>query len=387
MARNSSEIVGRTNYPGFLLLWIFWTAIGSLSYVRHSLQDYGAAPPGKLLFEFLGWLTCFYPWIALAPLVFRLERRCPLGAHGWAKHLACLMVAALPLAYLAGMITQLLCAIFRILFQVSGNLSWRVTSSEIGVQLVLYWATIGGAYIIRNRIALHEREQQAARLALEKSHLESTLRQAELETLRARLNPHFLFNCLQNISVLTREDPQRASQMVTSLGVLLRSALRRDGAPETTLASEIELTKTYVAVEKVRFANRLSVLLDIATETESALIPTLFLQPLVENAIVHGLRGIDGTGVISIRSTIEAEKLLITVTDNGIGLPVKNEMELGIGLASTCERLEKMYPQQHSFSIHSLPERGTQVQVSIPLRFAAQHVGVIANEQTAPVGR
>jgi signal transduction histidine kinase len=88
-----------------------------------------------------------------------------------------------------------------------------------------------------------------------------------------------------------------------------------------------------------------------------------------------------------MRSTIEAEKLLITVTDNGIGLPVKNEMELGIGLASTCERLEKMYPQQHSFSIHSLPERGTQVQVSIPLRFAAQHVGVIANEQTAPVGR
>jgi len=389
LARNPNEIVGRTKYPGFLWLWVFWTAIGSLSYVRHSLQDYGAALPGKILFEFLAWLTCFYPWIALAPVVFRFERRYPLGTRGWAKNLALLIAAAMPFAYLAAMITQVMGAILRFLFQVSGHLSWHVPASEIGVQLALYWTTVAGAYIVRNRIQLHEREQQAAKLALEKSHLESTLRQAELETLRARLNPHFLFNCLQNISVLTREDPQRASQMVTSLGVLLRCALRRDGTPETTLADEIELTKTYIAVEQIRFADRLSVLLNIAAETESALIPSLLLQPLVENAIVHGLRGIDGAGVISIRSAIESENLLITVTDNGIGLPVKDPsaMELGIGLASTCERLEKMYPHQHSFFINSLPEGGTQVQVSIPLRFAYPPVGVSANEQTAAVGR
>jgi LytS/YehU family sensor histidine kinase len=177
--------------------------------------------------------------------------------------------------------------------------------------------------------------------------------------------------------------------MLVRLGALLRTALRRDGTPETTLSSEIELTKTYVDVEKVRFADRLMVVFDIAPESESALIPALLLQPLVENAIVHGLRGINRTGIISICSRTESDNLIITVTDNGVGLPVKSatDMELGIGLSSTCERLEKMYPRQHSFSICSLPQGGTEVRISIPLRIGIARVGVIADEQTALVAR
>jgi len=342
-----------------------------------------------MLAEFLGWLTCFYPWIIFAPLVFWLERRFPLGTRGWAKNLGWLVVAGVPLAYLGTVATQILGVILQILFQGSSNVTWQIQLPEVGVHLVLYWTTVGGAYVIRSRIQLHDREQQAAQLALEKSQLESTLRQAELETLRARLNPHFLFNCLQNISVLTREDPQGASQMLARLGVLLRTALRRDGTPETTLASEIALTENYVAVEKVRFADRLTVLFDIAVESEPALVPTFLLQPLVENAIVHGLHGIQRMGVISIRSTIESGNLIVMVVDNGTGLSVQNttSMGLGIGLSSTCERLEKMYPQQHSFSMRSLPEGGTEVRVAIPLRLGTLHAGAIADEQTAAVGR
>jgi len=392
LAKTSNKIAGRIGYPGFIGLWLTWTLIGSLAYARHYLADHSAAPPSRLIFEFLLWLTCFYPWIAFAPLVFRLERRYPLGTVGLSRNLGSLTVAALPFAYAGALVAEVLCVVLQLLFREPVSVAspwWRPPLGEIGVQLVLYWATVGAAYVIRILIQLHDREQQAAKLALEKAQLETTLRQAELETLRARLNPHFLFNCLQNISVLTREDPQIASQMLARLGTLLRAALRRDVAPETTLASEIELTKNYVAVEKLRFADRLLVEFAISLESEPALVPTFLLQPLVENAIVHGLQGIERTGVIAIRSTIESDSLIVTVTDNGAGLPVKNpqQMKLGIGLASTFERLEKMYPQQHSFSIRSLPEGGTEVRVSLPLRFGTPCIGLIADEQTALVGR
>jgi two-component system LytT family sensor kinase len=377
-------------YPGVAGLLVVWTVVGSLAYGRHYLQDYtSAAPPARLLFEYLIWLTCFYPWIAFAPLVFRLERRHPLGTIVWSRNLGWLTLTAMPFAYAGTMVTQVLCLSLQALFRESLPVLsswWRPPLRELAVHFALYWTTVGGAYVIRNLIELRVREQQAAKLALEKSQLETTLRQAELETLRARLNPHFLFNCLQNISGLTREDPEAATRMLSRLGALLRNALRCDGTPETVLASEIELTKAYVEVEKIRFADRLAVLFDIPLETEDALVPALLLQPLVENAILHGLQGIDRQGLVSVRSAVEGGDLAITVTDNGTGLLVSNssEMELGVGLAATCERLQKMYPQQHTFSIASLPEGGTQVRIALPLRRAVPPAGVI-DEHSTPV--
>lgn len=389
---HSKAINRRIGYPGLTSLVLVWTVVGSLAYARHYLQDYSAAPPERMIFEYLIWLTCFYPWVAFAPLIFRLERRFPLATAGWLRNLSWLGLASLPFVYAAAAITQALCAALQNLFRESLVVLspwWHPPFREMAVQVALYWTTVGGTYTIRSRIDLHDREQQAGRLALEKSQLEATLRQAELETLRARLNPHFLFNCLQNISVLTREDPQAASQMLARLGALLRSALRRDGRSETTLSAEIELTKAYLAVEQIRFADRLTVLFDIAVEHETALVPSLLLQPLVENAILHGLQEINHRGVVSIQSAIEGDSLLMTVTDNGAGLPVKNpsEMELGVGLASTCERLQKMYPNQHSFSIRSLPEGGTQARAALPLRFATSYAGTVSDEQTSPVAR
>lgn len=363
-----------------------------MSYARHYLQDYYVALPSRMAFDYLSWLTCFYPWIALSPLVFRLERRDPLGSDGWPKNLGWLLLLSLPLAYAGVMSAQFLYVALGVSFRESVVVVtpwWRPTVREMAVQFALYWTTIGGAYMVRTLIQLQEREEQAAKLALEKSQLQATLRQAELETLRARLNPHFLFNCLQNISVLTREDPKAASQMLARLGTLLRSALRRDGTPETTLSDEVELTQAYLAVEKVRFGDRLAVLFDIAAETQTAIVPSLLLQPLVENAILHGLDVVDHTGLVSIQSKAEAERLIIAVTDNGAGLAVRNpsEMELGVGLASTCERLQKMYPNQHSFSIAALPEGGTQVRIVLPLRFPTSRAKVLPDEQTAPVAR
>jgi two-component system, LytTR family, sensor kinase len=387
LAEPTKSVTRGIGYPGPFVMTLLWTLVGTLSYTRHYLNDHASAPPARMVFEFLGWLTCFYPWIGFAPLVFRLERYFPLGGPRWTRNLGWLMTASVPFAYFGALLTQVLYLGVHVLFRepLALNSWWRTPWREFAIQVVLYWTMVGAAYVIRSLIELRDREQQSAKLALEKSQLQTTLRQAELETLRARLNPHFLFNCLQNISVLTRDDPHTADKMLARLGVLLRTALRKDIAAETSLASEIELTRNYVGVEELRFADRLTVFFDIAADSESALVPTFLLQPLVENAIVHGLRGLDGNGVISIRSTVESNRLVLCVLDNGAGLPVQDvtRMEFGVGLTSTCERLEKMYPQQHSFSIRSLPEGGTEARISLPLRLSNLHRRIVTDEQIA----
>jgi LytS/YehU family sensor histidine kinase len=188
--------------------------------------------------------------------------------------------------------------------------------------------------------------------------------------LRARLNPHFLFNCLQGISTLSQRDPKMAGQMLTRLGDLLRVAVKRNAEPESRLEDEISLVENYVSIETMRFRDRLKVTFDVAEETETALVPTFLLQPLVENAITHGLRNEQKAGLIRIESRLETDRLILKVADNGTGISKEQiaELEVGIGLGSTCERLARMYPDQHTFSIHRLPEGGTEIRISLPLK-------------------
>jgi two-component system, LytTR family, sensor kinase len=196
------------------------------------------------------------------------------------------------------------------------------------------------------------------------------LRRAELEVLRMRLNPHFLFNTLQNISVLIGHEPDAARTMLSRLGDLLRAAFRCEAQPESSLSAEIELTQAYLEVERMRFGDRLSFSLDIDPHTDQALVPVLLLQPLVENAIKHGLRGIAQGGRIDVRSACDEQRLILTVNDNGAGIPAAglDGIQLGVGLGSTRERLIRMYPQSHDFSIRQLEQGGTEVRVVLPFR-------------------
>jgi two-component system LytT family sensor kinase len=261
--------------------------------------------------------------------------------------------------------------------------------SQLDRRSTLYWSTVGASCLIRNLLNLREKERQTAQLTLEKAQLENSLRQAELDTLRMRLNPHFLFNCLQNISTLSQQDSKTASKMLTRLGDLLRVALQRNADAETTLETEVTLTEAYVSIERMRFGDRLSVLLDIASGTERALVPTFLLQPLVENAIKHGLRGERETGVIWIRSARESDELVLTVSDNGIGLSKADpsDLAMGIGLGSTIKRLARMYPSQHIFSIQGLPEGGTEVRVTLPIKFKEVTAEIPACEQSSSADR
>ena len=365
-------------YPGYGILFAAWTVLGTLSYAHYRLLP--GTPSEDLLFGLFGWLGCYYAWLPLTPIVFRLERRFRLGWPFSAKNAAILILCGLPFCYAAFLLAFVIARTIHLLFWHRSGIeifSWRMPVSEIGLQFSMYAVTVGASAFIRHLIDVQQKERQVVQLALEKSNLEGALRLAELETLRMRLNPHFLFNCLQNISALAGQDAKAASQMLARLGDLLRVALRSDYKHEIPLSEEVALARAYIAIEQVRHGNRLSVLFDIAPEAERVLVPNLLLQPLVENAIKHGIGGRDKAGVIWVRGALEGDdqsgEVVLTIRDNGAGLPVSNaaELRLGVGLGATKERLMRMYDRQ-SLEIGPLPEGGTEVRIVLPAHYSVR---------------
>lgn len=361
----------KLQYPGFGKVALVWTAIGLLTAFLFQLQR----APGATLREFAfmaGFTACFYPWIALTPLAFRLEKRFPLGGTHWVKNavilalfsvLISLVAAPFMSAFYLGAL-YLLQPGFTLKLQMIGMGHFRMAE-------LLYWCSVAGGYFYRTQFELRVREQETLRLAIEKSKLEAGLKQAQLDALRARLNPHFLFNSLQNISVLTRQDPLTASRMLARLGDLLRTVLRQDSMPSTTLEEELELTRAYVALEQMRFGDRLETSFEIDPETMGSMVPSFLLQPLIENAVIHGLQGLKRTGVITVTARAVEPDLVLTVADNGTGLRASQtgDTHFGIGLSSTRDRLATMYPNRHSLQMQGVETGGTEVRITIPLRY------------------
>ncbi len=377
-------------YPGIGMMVLIWTAIGALTSVRYHLQ-LSSRPIVEELSSLFACIACFYPWIPLTPIVFRIEAKFPLGSGQWVRNLAVLAAFSLPVSLLAsplmlGSYTSVMSALRVPLRRPPGGYSWFF---EFPVAEGIFWCSVAGGYFVRTVYQLREQERRSAKLALEKAQLEAGLKQAQLEVLRARLNPHFLFNSLQNISVMTKQDPQTASRMLTRLGDLLRAVLRQDSQAENTLREEIELTQAYVALEQMRFGDRLHVDFAIAGEVQQAMVPCFLLQPLIENAVIHGLQGARKSGTIKVSAVSRGSALVLSVTDNGVGLQTQNpaEMKIGVGLQSTCERLAKMYPESHRFSIGNPAEGGAEVRITIPLRFAEEEDRSPHDEQSTVVDR
>jgi len=352
-------------YPGWLALFCIWTLIGVLAFARHYLDTSAAGRHEFSLKELAEWLTCFYPWVLFAPVVFEMERRFPLNRQQWKRSVPVLFVFALAVSFAVMKCTQILCLILNRKADLHAVL-YTLSPGEWVLAFFLFWNVAAAGAIIRTFIHLERQQRVAAELALENAKLETSLKNAELEALRLRLKPHFLFNTLENISALAEDNPKLARRMLARLGELLRAAVRRDYQAEIRLDAEIALMNAYLDVERVRFGERLHVDVEVAPETETALVPSLLLQPLVENAIQHGLRNVSGAGWIEVTSRKSSEYLVLTIKDNGSGPP--DEMALGIGLGSTRERLMRMYPQEHRLFIEKLQNGGTLVYIQLPFR-------------------
>src|SRR5258706_1776248 len=221
------------------------------------------------------------------------------------------------------------------------------------VGVIVYFAVVLGTQAVD--YARRFRDSQ-----LHASRLESELATARLHALRAQLQPHFLFNTLHAISALVARNPEAADRMIADLSDLLRLALEDVDQGEVTIRRELELVECYLSIERTRFADRLTVHMSIAPETLDALVPSLILQPLVENAMRHGVSHREGPSWIEIRSTPETGRLSLCVRDGGEdptasgGRPLRE----GIGFRSTRARLEELYAGEHSFDYGVGPDGG-----------------------------
>ncbi|MBN8245823.1 MAG: histidine kinase [Verrucomicrobia bacterium] len=227
---------------------------------------------------------------------------------------------------------------------------------------------VGIAQAIHFRRRLGEREAQAVAL-------ESRLVQARLHTLQAQLQPHFLFNALNGIATLVRRDPRTAEEMLASLSELLRASLSGSGCQEIPLRDELDFLERYLELQQMRFGDRLTVERDIAPGTRECLVPALVLQPLVENAIRHGIEPSSHPGRVRIAARCADADLVLEVTDNGVGLSGAGRGPAspggGLGLSSVQERLAGLYGERQDFRLEEGPDGGVQVRIRIPARPAA----------------
>ncbi len=232
----------------------------------------------------------------------------------------------------------------------------------------LYWVVI----FVHNAGYYYRRYEISAAKAAD---LNAQLAQAQLQSLKMQLHPHFLFNALHSISELIHADPSAAERMVVALSHLLRSSLANSSTLEVPLKRELELTRLYLDIEKMRFDDRLLVNIKVAEETEDALVPNLILQPLVENAIKHGISRRPGQGCVGVEAIRNGGCLVVTIRDNGAGFDSeKRPVVEGVGLTTTRARLEKLYGAGQSFHFVRRSQ-GTEAVLRLPFRVAAKEAG------------
>ena len=243
-------------------------------------------------------------------------------------------------------------------FPADNYISWLLTS--IPWSVFMYFTVLGCVHAFAYFIEARERDAQASRLAAQ-------LAEARLSALRMQLHPHFLFNTLNAIAVLVREQQTAmATRMLELLGDMLRQVLAAERQNEVPLRTEVAFLEQYLAIEQIRFADRLQVTWRIDDTARAALVPIFVLQPLVENAVRHGVMPRAEGGRITIAARAIGDRLELTVEDDGVG--IRDGQAEGVGLSNTRERLRTLYGDQASLSIRTPASGGTLVVVTLPVR-------------------
>jgi LytS/YehU family sensor histidine kinase len=245
---------------------------------------------------------------------------------------------------------------------------WIRLANEFHLELIVYGMILGVGYAFSYYRRFRERE-------LRTTQLESQLAQAELQALRMQLQPHFLFNTLNGIAGLVRDQKNRAAvSMIAGLSDLLRHTLQNAGKQEVPLREELEFLELYLDIQQMRFPDRLKVQMQIAPEALDAQVPNLMLQPLVENAIRHGIAERAAAGTVGVSARRENGQLELKVYDDGPGLQPKQRPEesAGIGLSNTRARLEQLYGERYRFDVQNRAEGGVEAIIRIPLQLAAE---------------
>jgi two-component system LytT family sensor kinase len=343
------------------LFVVLWTGIGFAFASQFYLGNSKRGIPvswGQALNSSLGdW----YVFAVLSVPAMWLARRFRFELHNWRRMVLAHAFLSIIFSYIYILIRAAVGQAQSIFAQNPVSYSdalWLVTKT-FPYNIWVYWMIIAVAHAFDYYRKFHERE-------LRTQELETRLAKAKLQALQMQLNPHFLFNTLHTISALMHKDVDAADRMVMKLSDLLRLALDNTDAHEVPLRQELVFLERYLEIEKTRFRERLTVEMEIDPNTLDAQVPNLVLQPLVENAIRHGIERHARPGKIVLRARQKNGEIELQVEDNGAGFPKNGKWKEGIGLSNTRSRLQQLYGESQQFQLENVPAGGLLARIVIP---------------------
>ena len=379
-----------TERAGTRMRWPIWLSGLALFYAGVALvlatQDYLLAPKLGLSVPWLGWVsyrfTQWFVWTGWTPFVVWLGGRYRLDREPRFRnrlvHVAA-MIVMVPVVFMSDILLSELLSL-----PGSGRTlaDKFLENFRVPAPLLLGWLLIAALTwiaVLTLSYAWRYRKE-----ALEASRLQAELAEAQLHALKSQLHPHFLFNALNAVVTLTTSDPPAAKRVVILLSDLLRRALADAEVQEVPLAREIEFARSYLEIEQVRFPNRLSVEVSVDPRAEQALVPHLVLQPLVENAVRHGIGPKAGPGTVRIEAGLDRGAVRLSVIDDGVGPSVAARSRgAGVGLANVRARLARLYGDRASLECGARPGGGFAALVRLPLRTDEPRAGVGAAPEKA----
>ncbi|HVF45577.1 MAG TPA: histidine kinase [Pyrinomonadaceae bacterium] len=338
-------------------IWGVWALVG-LFFSSQIYVYFARTQRAVPVWRALAWqMSATAVFALLTPTVLWLARRYPFGRASWRRALAVHLLAGAAISSVWAACHILLDFTFGSGLQ---NLDLsnlpRIIFFNVDKQLLVYWIIV----VVSHAVDYYQRYREG----------ELRASQAQLQALKMQLHPHFLFNALHSISALVHSDPEAADKMIARLGDFLRLTLDTAAAQEVPLRQEIEFLNCYLEIERIRFRDRLTTRLDVDPQALECRVPNLILQPIVENAIRHGVAPRAAAGRVEVHAERKGGSLRLQVKDNGRGIqeaacPTKGG---GVGLSNTRARLQQLYGSAYRFEVENDPSGGAVVTLEIPFR-------------------
>lgn len=350
----------------WILNFLLWTVIAALQAFQNYVSTVSEGGEADAVQSFLLQLSTFYPWAVFSPFLYAYFRRFPLDKFSSRRTLIVLPLLAIGCitlqiaSHTAGMI------IFpsptwhpRGFWEILPDMLWWISFPGF----LTFAAIVGACHAINYYQRFRERERITHRL-------EQELTEARLHALRMQLQPHFFFNTLHAIASLIRDGQGNAAvNMIAKLSDLFRYTLDQVKTQKISLKREIEFLSGYLEIEQTRFSDRLNVVMEIAPETKESLVPTLFLQPIIENSIKHGISRLSAPGTLTVKSERLKDQLVIRVTNDGSGIDPGWENKGTVGVRNTRQRLKELYGTASQFVLRENGDGRVTAEVIIPFEY------------------
>ena len=357
------------------LYFLAWTVVGLFFFTQSLTQKLFTRDPTPGWHYLVSWLVGVYTSAFLTPVILWLGRRLPIERRNWARRIALHLLLSIAFSFTQLAWESAILPYMGVFPQyMKGFVATFFVVFMLGFHgnITTYFTLLGMQYGWQYYRKYQERERQALRLELDASELRTQLMRAQLSALKMQLQPHFLFNTLNAIMVLVRQQKGRqAEETLARLSDLLRCVLEDVESQEVTLQRELEYLQLYLSIEQVRFQDRLRVEISVDPAVLEAAIPHMGLQPIVENAIRHGIGRSSAAGRIQISAVRADGKLVVKVQDDGPGLPVAGAAQgRGIGLANTRARLHQLYGDAGELTVENGERGGAVATMVLPYHLA-----------------